>query len=102
VIAHGAAEDLNRSLEQDDGCRAIDVVIAVDQDWLARGDRVLDARDCCCHAVECVGIEQVVQRWTQKACSLRGIAYATLEQQPSDRCGDSGCFCKRSHRGSID
>jgi hypothetical protein len=38
VVADGAAEDLNRGLEQDDGGGAVDIVVAVDEDRFARCD----------------------------------------------------------------
>ena len=66
VIANAAAEDLDRGLEQDDRGGAIDVVIAVDEDGLVPGDRLLDARDRRCHAVQRVWVEQVFERGTKE------------------------------------
>ncbi len=69
VIADGAAENLDRGLEQNDGRRAVDVVIAIDEDRLTCRDRLLDASDCHGHAVQRVRIEQMIQRGMEE---LRG------------------------------
>jgi predicted transcriptional regulator len=64
------------------GCDAVYVVIAVDGDALAFGDRAEDAIHRDCHVCERERIEQVVQRRVQKPASLIEIRHAADAQQP--------------------
>ncbi len=101
VIADGATEDFDGRLEQDDRSGAVDVVVAVDEDRLARGDGLLDARDRCCHAVQGVGIEQVIERGMKELRGRSGIGDAALEQQGSDRYGNARCIRESFHGGRV-
>ena len=74
VIADSAAEDLDGGLEQDDGGGAVHVVVAVDEDRLARRDGLLDARDRGGHAVQRIGVEQVVERRDEGSARLRSAS----------------------------
>ena len=56
------AEGSQHGLQQDDGCDAVDVVVAVDEDGLAVAHRALDARARRRHAVDGRRIMQIGNR----------------------------------------
>ena len=89
VKADGAAEDLDGGLKQDDGGGAVHVVVAVDEDRLACRDGLLDARDCVGHAMQSVGVEQMVERRMKEVCGFGRVGNTALEQQRSDGYGNA-------------
>ena len=101
VVAGGAAENLDGGFEQDNRGGAVDVIVAVDEDRLARRDGLLDARDGGGHAVQSVGVEQVVESGMEKLRGGRGVGNAALDQQGSDRSGNAGCRRESLDGGRI-
>jgi hypothetical protein len=88
VEAHGAPEHLNRGLEQHHGGCTVDIVVAVDQDGFARGNRGFDARDGRAHAQHRIRVEQVIEVRVQIALGSGRGRDAAGHQKRGDHQGD--------------
>ena len=84
VIPQGGigADQLQRGVENQDGHRAIRVIVAVNEDLLAALDGLEDAADGRLHAEHLKGIVQVGQFGREKPTSRCGIVHAAQSQQP--------------------
>ncbi len=74
-------EHFNCGFEQDDGNGAIDVVVAIEKDWLARGDGAFDAFDGGGHAEHEKGIVEVGRFGIEKSRGLGGGGDAARNEQ---------------------
>ena len=95
------AEQLERPPEDDRGRDAVDVVVAVDRDSLARGDRAFEPLDRARQVRQPGRIVQVVERRMKEAFRLGGIAEAAQAQQPRDDGVDSDRARERFDRRLI-
>ncbi len=68
----GPADHFDRGLEQDDGDGAIDVVVAVDENWLTIRDGGLDSGNGDGHSGHAVGVEKMIEAGIEEALSLVG------------------------------
>ena len=85
-----AAAELNGGLENDDGGGAIDVVVAVDQDWffvLDGGFEAVDGRSSCRSSDRASADERVRESGNVSAASAFGDA--AHDQQAGERRGDA-------------
>jgi hypothetical protein len=81
VKAHISAEHLDGGFKQDNGNGAVDVVIAVEENGLARGDGALDALDGGGHSEHEKGIVEVGRLWIQEGKSFGGCGDAARNEQ---------------------
>ncbi len=76
-----AAEHLDGRLEQNDGNRAVDVVVAVEEDRFACGDGVFEAFDGGAHAEHEEGIVEVRRLGVEEGEGLGGGRNAARDEQ---------------------
>jgi hypothetical protein len=74
-------EHFDGGFEQDDGDGAVDVVVAIEEDRLARGDGALNALDCDGHAEHEKGIVEVGRLGIQESESFGGGGDAARYEQ---------------------
>ena len=79
--ADGAAEALDGGLEEDDGGGSVYVVVAIDKDWLPRGDGLPDAADGDVHAEHEEGIVELIEAGVEEGGGLLGRADAAGDEQ---------------------
>jgi hypothetical protein len=72
VKADEAAEHFNGGFEQDDGNGAVNIVVAIEKDWLARGDGAFDALDGGGHSEHEKGVVEVRRLGIQESESFGG------------------------------
>ena len=82
--ADEAAEHFDGGFEQDDGDGAVDVVVAIEQDRLARGDGSFDALDGGGHAEHEKGIVEVGRFGIQEGEGFGGRGDAARDEQLSE------------------
>ena len=92
VEAHHAAEHLDGGFEQDDGGGAVDVVIAVEQNRLARGDGLLQAVRGGLHAQHEKGIVKVRCFRIEEGEGFVGCGDAARQQQLGEHLRQMRCF----------
>jgi hypothetical protein len=89
VEARFAAEHFNGGFEQDDGGGAVDVVIAIEEDGLARGDGALDALDGAVHSAHEEGIVELIGGGVEEGEGLGCVCDAAGEEQFGEHAGDA-------------
>ncbi len=70
-------DPLDGSLEEDGGGGAVDVVIAVDEDWFGGPDRPLDAGYGQVHAEHEHGVVEIVDGWVEEGLGGCRVGYAS-------------------------
>jgi hypothetical protein len=90
--ADHAAEHFDSGLEQHHGGGAVDVVVAVKQDWLARGDGAFQALHRSSHAVHGERVMQMrdfrIEKLERSVCA----EYASSNEQLRQHLRQMGCF----------
>ena len=79
--AGNAAEHLDRCLEQDDGGRAVDIVVAIEQHRFAIGDRLFKPRDSLGHAQHQERIVKMCDFRIEESEGIGGVLDAASHQQ---------------------
>ncbi len=88
---------LDGCFEEDGGCRAVDVVVAVDEDGLACADGLLDAGHGDVHAEHQARVEEIFDGGIEKSVGGCGISQAAGDQKVGDggwaaeMCGEGCC-----------
>jgi len=80
------AEEAKNGLKEDDGCDAVDIVVAVDQNRFSVPDRALDSLARRCDAVNSAGIVEIVDlRRNEAAVFVFGMNAAPAKDRRDDR-----------------
>ena len=95
------AQHLDGSLQQHHCRRPVHVVVAVDQDRLPRGNRVLNTRYRPLHAQHRVGVVQVLKLWMKESLRLGRRAHSARHQQFGNQQRQPGLACQGSGRTRI-
>ena len=84
VIAGGGAEHSQRAQQNGSARGAVNIVIAVDQDWLVTFDGSLQTRDRRGHAQHAKRIVKVIQRRIQEPAGGGFVRITTRNEQIGD------------------
>ena len=78
---HAGGEHFNGGFEQDDGNSAVNIVVAVKEDWFARGDGAFEAVDGDGHSEHKEGIVEVRRLGIEESGGLGGGGDAARDEQ---------------------
>src|SRR6266851_1438596 len=80
-----ASAEFDGRFQNDDRHRAIDVVVAVNQDGFFTVDGRIDAVNSRAEASHFLGGMQVINRWNEKAGSVVRLSQTAADEQPRQR-----------------
>jgi hypothetical protein len=83
VKPHISTEHFDRGFEQDDGNGAVNIVVAVEEDWFARGDGSFETLYGGSHAEHEKWLVQVGRLWIQESKSFGGGGDTARDKQLS-------------------